>query len=151
MATDETARSDEGESTDQDPSKSAKGARPKRYHRPLKVMLSDDQHERLGELSGELNVSKAKVLRLLLDGHEPQSSSDRPVIAPDVYEAAIETLNKVRAELNLTGGNLYRLTRDHYQDPSVDHPQALQKMQSEYEAALKDLHTLAKWIDEVAP
>lgn len=140
MATDGTTRSG-----------GSRTGRAKLYDRPLKVMLTESQHEKLGEIAQELKQSKASVLRLLIEGHKSQSNSQRPMLDPQVYEQAIEAMNGARAEVNRVGGNLYRMVRDLYQVPHEQLPTDLQKIREDHEEAVRSLVTIARWIDQVAP
>lgn len=109
-------------SCDRTPSIAAVGAasmakpagRPKQFDGKLRVPMTVEQREAVDRLAQAGGCSAAEAVRRLIDGTEVPAARPDGCMDPEQYRGVIDAIGGIRTELNIAGGNWYRLVRDHY-------------------------------------
>lgn len=124
--------------------------RPKEFHASLRVPMTRDQRATVDALAAAGGCPGAEAIRRLIDGAELPEPREVVAVDPDQYRELLDALASIRTELNRGVGNLYRLTRDSYQDGQPE-PAELSGLRADLRGGLDDLSDLAAKVKEVSP
>lgn len=125
------------------------GGRPS-IGKAVNVRLTVEQRGRVDRMAALHGCGVAEAIRRAIDATPVPAPVERIAVDPAQYDALLGALNGIRIELNKAGGNLYRLSRDAYNNGAPT-PSELAAIRADLDAGLDRLAAVATSVSGVSP